>query len=236
MSEKRDPKTIMAIGAHVGDMELSCGAVLATRALAGDRTVTVALTAGEKGNPPGKSVADYRKQKEREAAEFMELLDGEAVVLSYSDGELPVNEEAAFLLCDVIRKYRPSVLVTHWEKSIHKDHAAAHRLVNDAQFYAALPQFVRELPAHFASGPYFAENWEDPFDFVPTVYFGVSQEGFDLWRKAIEIHWFAVHSTSFEYVEYYTHLLSVRGIEARRKYAQAFDVPPMSKRRVVDEF
>ena len=39
---------ILAIGAHIGDMELTCGGVLATHALKGDKIVTVALTAGEK--------------------------------------------------------------------------------------------------------------------------------------------------------------------------------------------
>ena len=42
-------KTIMAIGAHIGDMELTCGGVLCTMALEGAKIVTVALTAGEKG-------------------------------------------------------------------------------------------------------------------------------------------------------------------------------------------
>ena len=43
-------KTILAIGAHVGDMELTAGALLASCAVAGGRAVTLALTAGEKGH------------------------------------------------------------------------------------------------------------------------------------------------------------------------------------------
>ena len=35
------------------------------------------------------------------------------------------------------------------------------------------------------------------------VYLDVS-DGFALWEKAIEHHWFAVHSTSFPYKEYYS--------------------------------
>lgn len=229
-------KTIMAIGGHIGDMELTCGGVLATRALEGDHIVTVALTGGEKGNPPYLSTADYRRQKITEAEGFAKMLKGTAVVLPYADGELPVNEIVAFEICDLIRQYRPDVLLTHWKNSIHKDHIATHELVNDAQFYAALPGFERERPPHFAGGPYYAENWEDPFDFSPSVYFSVSQAGFDLWREAIALHWFTVHSTSFEYREYYTHLMSVRGIEARTRYAQAFDIPPMSKRKTITTF
>ena len=41
-------KTILAVGAHIGDMELTCGALLAANAVHGGRSVTLALTAGEK--------------------------------------------------------------------------------------------------------------------------------------------------------------------------------------------
>ena len=60
-------RTLLCIGAHVGDMELTCGGLIATEALKGNRAVLVALTAGEKGNPPGRSVEEYREQKVEEA-------------------------------------------------------------------------------------------------------------------------------------------------------------------------
>ena len=37
-------KTIMAIGGHIGDAELTCGGILATLALKGYKVITVALT------------------------------------------------------------------------------------------------------------------------------------------------------------------------------------------------
>ncbi len=56
-------KTILAIGAHVGDMELTAGALLASCAVSGGHAVTLALTAGEKGAPAGADVAAYRQEK-----------------------------------------------------------------------------------------------------------------------------------------------------------------------------
>ncbi|MEG0693372.1 MAG: PIG-L family deacetylase, partial [Oscillospiraceae bacterium] len=73
-------KTILAIGAHIGDMELTCGGVLASHALRGDNIITLALTAGEKGNPPTMSVSEYRTQKVQEATNFAEALGGKAIV------------------------------------------------------------------------------------------------------------------------------------------------------------
>lgn len=222
-------RCIMAIGGHIGDMELTAGGVLATAALEGAKIITVALTAGERGNPPHLSVAEYRKQKEAEAKAFAEMLGGEAVVFPYIDGELPENDEVAFMLCDVIRKYKPDILITHWQNSMHKDHVATHNIVKKAQFYAGLKSIERELPGHYADGPYYAENWEDAAGFVPYVYAEVSEEGFKLWEKAIDTQWFALNSTSFKYKEYYSHLKRVRGMYARKQYAEAFEIEQYKK-------
>ena len=71
--------------------------------------------------------------------------------------------------------------------------------------FSRIEGFERDLPRHFARHLYYAENWEDAEGFRPYVYLDVS-DGFALWEKAIEHHWFAVHSTSFPYKEYYSHL------------------------------
>lgn len=104
----------MAIGGHVGDMELTTGCVLAHQALKGDKIVTMALLPG-KGEPqrrPGKRVS---QQKVREAAEFARMLKGEAIVFDYPDGELPDNEKVRFEVAAAIRKYRPNIIFTHWK-------------------------------------------------------------------------------------------------------------------------
>ena len=108
---------------------------------------------------------------------------------------------------------------------MHKDHEACHRIVADAWFYAAIEGFQRELPRHFARHLYFAENWEDAPGFTPSVYLDVT-DGYALWEKAIDHHWFAVHSTSFPYKEYYSHLKRLRGIQGRKGYCECFLLPP----------
>ncbi|NGP58008.1 PIG-L family deacetylase [Paenibacillus thiaminolyticus] len=222
--------TILAIGGHVGDMELTAGGVLASHALKGDRIVTLALTAGERGVPAGRDMAEYREQKVNEAKAFAEMLGGEAIVFDTPDGELQDNEENRLKVCDVIREVRPNIIITHFKNSMHKDHMTTHRIVNDARFFAGLPSFQRELPAFFASKLYYAENWEDAVDYKPYVYVDFSQEAYDLWVKAVSLHWFVTGSTSFPYLEYYKHLARVRGIEARKEYAETFMIPEESMR------
>lgn len=225
-------KIIMAIGGHIGDMELTAGGVLATAALEGAKIITVALTAGERGNPSNMTVGDYRRQKEGEAKAFAEMLGGEAIVFPYCDGELPVNDDVAFMLCDIIRQYKPNILITHWKNSMHKDHIATHEIVKKAQFYAGLKSIERALPGHYADGPYYAENWEDAEGFTPYIYSEVSEEGFALWEKAIQTQWFALNSTSFKYKDYYANLMRTRGIFIRKQYAQGFEIDGYKKYQI----
>ncbi|MBM7566838.1 PIG-L deacetylase family protein [Paenibacillus sacheonensis] len=222
--------TILAIGGHVGDAELTAGGVLASHALKGDRIVTLALTAGERGVPAGQDMADYREQKVREAEQFAAMLGGEAIVFEIPDGELEDSDEMRYRVCDVIRQVKPNVIITHFKNSMHKDHMTTHRIVNDARFFAGLASFERELPAHFAPKLYYAENWEDAVDYKPYVYVDFNHEAYELWVKAVSTHWFVTGSKSFPYLEYYKHLARVRGIEARKQYAETFMVPEETMR------
>jgi len=227
-------KVIMAIGAHVGDMELTVGGVLATHALNGDKIITVALTGGEKGNPPHLTVEAYRQQKENEAHQFANMLNGEAIILPYKDGELLDVDEIKFYLCDLIRQYKPNVVLTHWKNSMHKDHCITHKIVKDAQFYAGVAGFERKNKPHF-SPVYYAENWEDAQDYKPYVYVDIAL-GYDLWLKALRTHWFVTNSLSFKYLEYYDHLSFVRGCEARKTRCQTFMIDEYSMKVIKDSF
>lgn len=225
-------KVYMAIGAHIGDAELTAGLVLASEALKGNKIITVALTAGERGNPPHLTVKEYRAQKVKEAHAFANMLNGTAEVLEYVDGELPDNKDVRIQVANLIRKYRPNMIFTHWVNSMHVDHRKCSQIVQDASFYAGID--MGELVSgdrHFAP-VYFSENWEDMDDFKPYMYLECSKEGYELWTKAMKEHWFIMNSPSFKYYDYYTHLSYVRGAFARTTHAQAFGVFDYQKKIV----
>ncbi|HHX79058.1 MAG TPA: PIG-L family deacetylase [Acholeplasmataceae bacterium] len=225
-------KVFMAIGAHIGDAELTAGLVLASEALKGNKIITVALTAGERGNPPSLTVKEYRKQKVSEAKEFANLLNGEAIVLDHVDGELPDDKNIRLEVANIIRKYQPTMIFTHWVNSMHVDHKKCAQIVLDASFYAGIDMEDKlEGKRHFAP-VYFSENWEDMDDFKPYMYIDCSEDGYNLWTQAMKKHWFIMNSPSFKYYDYYTHLSQVRGALARTKYAQAFGVFEYQKKVV----
>jgi LmbE family N-acetylglucosaminyl deacetylase len=223
--EMDKPQHILAIGGHAGDMDLTAGAVIAKYVQAGHKATFLHLTPGEKGHPK-LSPDDYAKQKIEEAHRFAEIVGADVRFLAYKDAELPVDEEVKYQVADVIREVKPTLLITHWKGSMHKDHANTHYIVEDARFYAALKTIERALPNHYSGPLYYTDNWEDPYDFQPEVFVDIPDEAYETWVKAMNVYAYARGETSgFPFIEYYKALTIVRGAPVGFKRAQAFMVP-----------
>ncbi len=226
-------RTIMAVGAHTGDAQLTCGMLLAKHAMQGDKIIIVDLTAGERGTPKGMTVADFRVQNVNSAKEFAQMLGGESIVFDVPDGELYPSKEIELKLGQLMREKQVDSVLYHWKNSLHKDHVAAHTITKHAIFFASLPTFEHPLPPAPIRRTMFAENWEDAEDFVPYFYFDVT-EAFPLWKEAIKKLWLAEHSTSFKYLRYYEALSIARGALIGKDHATAYAIMDYSKRQVLD--
>ncbi len=229
-----DKKIILAVGAHAGDIEVTCGAVLRKHARAGDSVVLLHLTLGEGGNPR-LSPEKYGAQKKREAEAVAAAIGGSVLIGPYRDGELPDSDEARRYVADVIRSVKPTHIITHWRTSIHRDHATTHRIVMDAVLLASLEAVVTDHPRHRGvRAIWYTENWEDPEGFTPSYFVDVTDE-LDAWREWIVKYEFIRGGiSSFRYLDYYTALATVRGAVVGRKYAVAFDVDPFEKKQTFD--
>jgi LmbE family N-acetylglucosaminyl deacetylase len=226
-------RTILAIGAHAGDMELTAGAVLLKQHALGDRIVLLHLTLGEGGNPK-LSPDTYGAQKRREAQAAAQVLGAEVIFGPYRDGELPNSEEARRYVAEIIRQVKPSLIITHWRESLHKDHAYTHAIVSDAVLLASLQGVKTASPPHRGVRLWYAENWEDADQFKPYLYVDVTGQ-MDGWRQLVSSYEFVRGGiSSFHYTEYYTALATMRGAEAQRGQAETFDIDPLGKRRVLD--
>lgn len=234
MNQEEEKKTILAVGAHPVDMEITAGAVLAKHAKKGDRVVILHLTLGEKGNP-GLHPEKYAEQKRRESKAAAEILGAEVIFGPYKDAEIPNNEEARLYVNDIIRKVQATHIITHWKNSWHKDHRNTHEIVTDAALLAGLEDLESEYPRHRdVRGIYYTENWEDMEDYVPYIYIDVT-ETFSIWKEAIMQHELISGDIStFPYYEYYKSLAGVRGALIRVPYAVTFNVGHFEKRRTYD--
>lgn len=233
-NQPQQARTILAIGAHAGDMEVSCGAVLAKHAMNGDRVVMLHLTLGEGGNP-ALTPEKYGEQKRREAEAAAKILGAEAIFGPYKDGEIPNDESVRRYVNDVIRQVKPTHIITHWKNSIHKDHTYTHAIVTDAVLLASLEGVESEYPRHRGlRGVYFTENWEDMEGYTPYIFVDVT-ETLPVWQEAVKQYEFIGGDISaFPYYDYYTSLARVRGALARATYAVTFTISEFGKRRNFD--
>jgi LmbE family N-acetylglucosaminyl deacetylase len=215
----------MVIGAHAGDAENMAAATVLKHTRAGHQAVILHMTLGEAGHPT-LPPAIYAEQRRAEVAESARLMAAQAVVLSYRDGLLPVNDEVKLQVCDLIRQHQPAVILTHWRGSVHKDHVATHDIVRDAVFYAALPAIERALPAHRGVRLYFPENWEDMDGWRADVYLDVTEVWSD-YLAVLRSHEFIRGGiSSFRYLEYYDALGTVRGCLGGSAKAAALMMQP----------
>jgi N-acetylglucosamine malate deacetylase 1 len=220
------PRTILAIGAHCGDMEITTGAVLAAHRARGGRIVLLHLTLGEGGNPKLTPQA-YGEQKRREAEAAARVLGAEVRFGPYHDGSLPNTEETRRYVAGVIAEVKPDYVFTHWRNSMHRDHSTTHAVVVDAILLASL------AGAH-VRGVYYAENWEDKEGFQPYVYMDASAS-LEKWKEAAsQYQLYRGGVVSYPYLEYYEALARVRGADAGKKYAVAFEIESYNKKRIVD--
>ncbi|MGA2985480.1 MAG: PIG-L family deacetylase [Terriglobia bacterium] len=218
------PANIMAIAAHPGDAFFAMGAAVALSVRLGGQGVFLSLSLGERGSS---TIAPARYgDLQREAAQSAaRRLGAQAEFLTSPDGEVRASEEVKFAVCDLIRRYKPNVILTHWRGSWHKDHVACHEIVKDAIFYAGLPAIARERAAHNVPKLYFADNWEDATGFVPDTYLDITPV-FDGWLEACALFPMWRGENGFRYNNYYSSLSIERGCLSGSAHAIALMSPP----------
>ncbi len=218
------PSNIMSIAAHPGDAFFAMGAPVALAVHNGGQGSLLSLTLGEKGSatiPPEQYGVMQRAAAEKAAS----MMGSTAEFLHYPDGEVPLNDEAKFAVCDFIRQYKPDTVVTHWKGSWHKDHRACYEIVQDAIFYAALPTIARKLPAHSVRKLFFDDNWEDATGFAPDTYLDITPV-FQRWMDACAVFPMWRGENGFRYNDYYRSLAVARGCVANFEKAVALMSPP----------
>jgi N-acetyl-1-D-myo-inositol-2-amino-2-deoxy-alpha-D-glucopyranoside deacetylase len=143
-----DTLTLMAVHAHPDDEAIGTGGVLARAAAEGIRTVLVTCTGGEVGEISPDTTATAETLAKIRAAELREACNSLGVthleMLGYRDSGMAGTADnehpdsffqadlgaATARLVDLIRQYRPDVLVTYNENGFygHPDHINAHRI------------------------------------------------------------------------------------------------------------
>lgn len=151
---------VLAVGAHPDDVELGCGATVATLARAGYAVGILHLTSGEAGT---RGSGEARRAEAGKAASALGVT--ELAFLDCGDGALRTGPREEEAVIEVLRKYRPDIVLSPSPHDRHPDHGRAHRLVEAASFYAGLAGRAKEIgPAPHRPGAVFSYMQHDSFD------------------------------------------------------------------------
>jgi bacillithiol biosynthesis deacetylase BshB1 len=124
---------VLAIGAHPDDAELGCGGTLARLAREGRRVGILHLTRGEAGT---RGTAEERLDEAERAAAALGAV--ELAFLDCGDGHLRRGEAEEEAVIEVLRTWRPEIVLAPTPQDRHPDHGRGFQLVEDACFYAGL--------------------------------------------------------------------------------------------------
>lgn len=124
---------VLAIGAHPDDVELGCGGTLALLARQGRKVGILHLTRGERGT---RGTAEERRAEAEKAAAALGAV--ELAFLDCGDGGLRTGPAEEDVLIEILRRWRPDLVLGPTPHDRHPDHGRGHRLVEAAAFYAGL--------------------------------------------------------------------------------------------------
>jgi LmbE family N-acetylglucosaminyl deacetylase len=144
------PARALAIGAHPDDIEFGCGGTLAKWAAAGADIQLLVLTDGSKGSwdedDDLAALVELRQVEARAAGTALGA--SEVHFLGLVDGELESGARERALVCELIRKVRPTLVLGHdpWKRyRLHPDHRHAGWLTVDGIVAARDPHFFPGL-------------------------------------------------------------------------------------------
>jgi len=124
---------ILAIGAHPDDVELSCSGTIAKEIANGKKVGVLDLTLGELGT---RGTPKIRAKEADAAAQVMGVVVREN--LGLPDGFLENIKQYQLKIAEVIRKYKPEIVLCNAIDDRHPDHAKASKLTSDACFLSGL--------------------------------------------------------------------------------------------------
>jgi LmbE family N-acetylglucosaminyl deacetylase len=206
--ERREPLTVLCLGAHSDDIEIGCGATILQlgRRSAKPKFCWVVFSA----TGPRKIEAQMAAQR------FMEGCESDVILKEFRDGYLPYDGTKVKDFFEELKTLvKPDVIFTHWHGDAHQDHRQVSELTwntfrNHLILEYEIPKFDGDLgrPNTFVA----LEEWafREKVDNLSTIF--ASQKSKP---------WF--HSETF------LGLMRLRGMESNSPsgYAEAFYIRKM---------
>lgn len=137
------PVDVLLFGSHPDDVEWGAGGIAVLLQQRGVSFAIIDLTRGEMGSRG--TPAERLREAER-AAQFLGGVAREN--LDLPDCGLVDTPDHRILIADVIRRYRPALVLAPFWKDRHPDHAAAGQMVRNCRLFCTLKKSGSPDPPH----------------------------------------------------------------------------------------
>ena len=194
---------VLAIGAHPDDIEFGCGGMLAKYV---DRKHDAYLFVASDGALGGDG--GVRRREQEESARILGVR--QVFWGDYRDTEVPLTRDMIVRIETVIREIKPRMILVNFPDDTHQDHR------NLAQAALSATRFVPNFL--FYEGP-------TTQNFTPNCFTDIAEVLEDRKLASLKAHRSQVGKTNIEdlpILELARSTANFRGIQARVKYAEAF--------------
>jgi LmbE family N-acetylglucosaminyl deacetylase len=120
-----------------------------------------------------KKIAQIRKTEALGAAE---LIDADAYFLGFKDTNVPpyFDKAAIFKIVELIRKIKPTIILTHYYNETHKDHQNTSAMLTRAFIHSSSKNYKTDSPPHKVRSLAF---WDERGkNFKPNLYINVKNQ------------------------------------------------------------
>ncbi len=131
---------VLAIGAHPDDIEICCGGTISKLCDEGKSVVIADATKGEMGT---RGTPDLRLEEAQRAAEILGIK--ERINLVIEDGWIEVSRENIYVSVQLIRRFRPRIILIPPDYDKHPDHWNLYKLMREATFKSGLAKYKSEF-------------------------------------------------------------------------------------------
>lgn len=203
---------ILAVGAHIDDIELACGGTLAKAVHLGHMVKMIAVTDSSYANYRGEVLRtrEVALEEGRNAARCLGVDDFE--VLNYPTKDVPYSAALVEELNAKIDAFNPDIIFTHWPHDSHKAHnhtalatLAAGRYFNSILLFEPIGPAGRSIQS-----------------FRPQVYVNIS-DFIEQKMAAIKAHKSEFAKYGKAWVDAVRGRAHLRGFEMGVEYAEVFE-------------
>jgi LmbE family N-acetylglucosaminyl deacetylase len=204
---------ILAIGAHLDDIELACGGTLSKAIKNGHKVKMLVMTDSSYTNFDGK-VLRTREQALQEGTSAAKVLSvNDLEILDLPIKNIPYNGDTVEKINAVIDDFKPDYIFTHWIHDTHQDHMhTAMATISAARYKTNIFMYEPFPPSGRSYMP-----------FRPQAYFDITETIEDK-VKSLREHKSQHDKYGEDWTEAVRGRARARGFESGYKYAEVFEI------------